>query len=394
MTLIKKVLQSKITSIVCIFVALINIFLFGSFSNDFVLEENASDISELVKNNETEYATISVFNNGNSPQTLPVSSEFYSMYSIFNINENKCTFAATGNANKNHDIQIKDISNSEKNYSILYADYNRNKEYNGHWKHDFYPLELMFRGENSRSGDAYSFCYVSQTDANTIMSLRGIDNYESLIGTNIRVVVDSTEYLYTIGNIYYEQNYFYQGLAETIGDFIFTYTTFPVGVKKENTYFLNSFQYQNKYYLNRIISKYDKNSFDVELNTFNLKKYDRDRLLRFFYHNDTSFNWVFVFSIILSSLLLFYSLAWAWFFFSPKNKIDLVIIVITLCLPYLLARLSFEMSKSILFFSYSSTVVNLIFIAVILATLAIFAFVKEHRKKIVRNNSYYEKIDI
>ena len=236
----------------------------GALLNNSKFEENATQIAYFAQNKTTGSEYLSFFAEEKKQNTIaPPTYEFLSTYGAFR--ETKVCFAGTVNANKKNDIKITNLQNNES-LSFLYAPTFSNIEYKGHYKHEFYPLELLFKGNHSY-GKNFLFCYISETHAKNILAQKGLepsmDAYESLLGETITISVDGTDYLYSIGNIYLETNYFYEGLTEVMGSFILTPSKMPNQLKCQALYFMRKYAYQNEFYMRRIKSMYDKNHHNI-----------------------------------------------------------------------------------------------------------------------------------
>ena len=345
--------------------SLLFVFPTGFFSNETFFEREAENIAKLAKQNPSaEYVNLLVEPQDNLSMPMP-SADFYNLYGIFNILENKCTFAGTGNADKAHSLTIQEISECE-NLSILFAESNSNIEYKGHWKHDYYPLELMFKGSFTKYNNAFSFCYIGESYAKKLLDLKGEDytedNFNALIGKdNIVFVCDGKEYVFTIANIYLETNYFYDGLQNVMGDFVVMSMSFPSEIRRQASFFLNQYKFQNKYYMNYICSRYSNDKYSLKLNKFNLTKFDNQNVTDFFVrkNDNQALSWFF---LILAIVLLIVSSVIMYLDLLPRNKMQAISFFVIAFSPYLLFKVIYLITKQTAIFSSFSSVANLIFI--------------------------------
>ena len=365
---------------------LIPLFLFfpaGAFNDNTKNEEVANQMAVAATKKTTGGQYLSILVEPNDVQTNPLnspSSEFYSTYAYFG--EQSPAFAGTVNADKTNSIYIKEIET--QNLSFLYSNINSNKEYKGHFKHEFYPLELMFKGDHVFA-DAFSFCYLSETQARNLLISRGLEineeTFKSLIGQKIIILFNNVEYTYSIGNIYLETNYYYSALSEVLGDFIFSYIRYPEGIKKQACYFMNRYYYQNLSFMKRISALYDNKQYSIKINHNNLKEDIDDVYLTSFYFRpknhllDILSALLFVFLLlnnVVSSLLV------SFINFNKRTWRVLLYPIFGL-LPYLIFLIVSHLTKSFLFFSGVSTI---IFFAVLLShfIFSIIVFFKYFNK--------------
>ena len=383
--------------------SILSLFPFGAFSTETTIEKNAGYIADIAKKNpDADYINILVESNGEATMPAP-SIDFYALYGIFNISENKCTFAGTGNAEKEHTLTIDEIPDCE-NLSILYAEANSNKEYKGHYKHDYYPLELMFKGATVKYNDAYSFCYISESQANRLLDEKGLqhtkENYESLIGKeNITFTCDDSDSrLYTIGNIFYETNYFYDGLRNVMGDFVMMSTSFPTGIKKQASFFLNKYSFQNKHYMNYICARFNSKDYSTKINQYNLSSsINESSAVNFFYLNSSAnvVSWMFAAVAIILFVLSIYIF---WRAFEPRKPSNYIPFFIILFTPYLLFKYLFLITKNISLFSYLSSVSNVAIIVIYSILFIVFLLnsIKQGKRTKERyaKGGFYEEITV
>lgn len=270
---------------VLFFASMISVFPSGSLLSSTKFEQYALTAASAAKTNTTngDYLSLSVTSN----ESIKMPSGFSEAHELNGIfRGDNFNFSTTVNSSKKQVISIPELS-SDINYSILYANTFSNRIYKDHYRHEYYPLELMFKGEHSVEKDDYSFCYVSQSQADVLldkMSLeKSSDNYEKLICSKINIDYEGTICRYSIANIYLETNSFYYGLKSTMGDFVVTYAKHPESFKQSFNYYLNVYPFQNSYFLKRISSIYMPNEYSIELDTANIiKPFDSNTIIGFF----------------------------------------------------------------------------------------------------------------
>ncbi len=356
----------------------------GGLTSSAVTEASADYVASLVDSDyvDGDYISLIVESKDQAEYPLPTSIyEFYSLYNLFRLNYSPASYASTVNANKSHTIVAEEFNNNS-NLSFLYTEYssNSNSEYNGHWKHHYYPLELMFEGTHTFQ-DSQGFCYVSQSQADILLSDQGFekmdgeysqDAYESLIGTNLHITIDETQYVYTIGDVYYETDYFYEALNQTMGEFLLVYYgSVPSELNFQSLYFLNAYTFRNNYSMDHILSNFIKDEYDAYVNDYNLdiENIDTDRILSFYYNDyssQTGRTIAFVFIIILSILCFLVSFILCDFYQLQNKYINILWLVVFAFAPYLIFKVIYLLSGNLYIFSSTGTIINLVFLLIYL----------------------------
>lgn len=285
------------------------------------------------------------------------ASEYRGLYGTFG--NKKVNYAGTVNADKATDVCFTEFDDSPM-LSYLYVSVGfQSKKYEDHYMHETYPIELMFDGHTSRIGDDFSFIYISQSHADSILKIRknvsetnfAISDYEELIRTSTIVNINGHEYSYTIGNIYLETNYFYDALHECMGDFVIGYNTYPEGMQKQAMFFMNSYEYQNKTHLEYALGEYNPSHYKYKLSkgiinaNLNNKKaltFTKD------YNVATIFSYfILVISITAISVSLFFIYKYNLF----EQNANYIYFALSSLAPYLLFYLIFKFSKSVYVFA-------------------------------------------
>ena len=280
----KKIFGNKrinlITILSLVFFSTLMIFPIGALHSSTVIENTSEYLADVAENHTINGNYVAMMiepKDGSKKKINNPYTEFHYLYGIFK--EGMATYAGSVNADKKHTIRMKDID-EEINFSFLNVDsgFGVNEYYKDKttgemiYKQEFYPLELMFYSNHPAVAGAFSFLYISQTRANSLLDKKGLDhnreNYQTLLNNPdnlISLEFDGVEYKYAIDNIYYERNYFYDALNETMGEFFLAGQRYPEGIKRQGLFFLRNYSYQNKYYIEYASSLYSQSDF-----TFNV----------------------------------------------------------------------------------------------------------------------------
>ena len=390
------------------------VFIGGIFSANTQIEKVANYATEVV-NTATEkgnLCALTVEATENSEPIADTNSEFHNLYGIFR--QNKITFATAINPNKEHSIFINGASD---NLSLLYVGPVGTKECDHgemRYRHLTFPIQTMF--EDGRYFDINSYIiYISKTHATKILEKKGVakqsdgtytfDDYETLIASPIVMTIDEEEFDFVVQNIYYEADYYYDGLHDVMGDFGIVSYYLPKGLNSErkNLYFLSDYTFQNKYFMDYINTVYSSKKYLVEVNDYNIvKEINTERLLSFYYGasiNRTQWLAIIIYIVggatFLSSFCLyFYGKVkkgnkrkvydyWIWFAF--------------LFTPYLIFNCLYLLTKEIAVLSENSSKVNGVFIILSIALFFVLdtatRTVKQKNKLFIDGDDFYE-VDI
>ncbi len=322
----------------------------------------------------------------NNPYT-----EFHFLYGIFR--EGLATYIGSANADKSHNISIKDLED-DTNFSILNVDSGFGvKEYyidetTGEmvYKQEFYPLELMFYSNHPIIPGSYSFLYISQKKADILLDKKGLehnrDNYYSLLNSLITVDIDGTEYIFAIDNIYFENNYFTKAINEVMGDFLLAGAKLPNTLKKQALFFLRNYSYQNKYYIEYSSSLYSEQFFNYKILNYNFNKGFQINENRLVFSNTRGIDALAVVLIIFSVLMLAGSIV-LLLLAKYKSKTYYYIIIGAISLiPYIFFWIIHAISGSVLFFSNLATACEMwILLTYVIALFVVFWIKKSKEKK-------------
>lgn len=398
----KKILEKDnfFIRLIVIFVALSLIFVAGIFSTDVKIEDTSQYASYVVKNNTPNKTVISLVvskKNENSEQLPSWETEFYSLYGSFK--ERTITFASTINADKHYDLKLNDgCNNISSSVSMLYfgplgtIQYPANNPTN--YKHYILPIELMFE-DSKKSYDVNRYIInISQSHANKLLLNKGytpqndgnflLEEYEQLIRTECTLIKNGTDISKVcINNIYLEKNYYFEGLKETLKDFVMVSYYLPWNLRneQENCYFLNDSEYQNSYFMRYINNVYGKEKYIIRLNHNNIiGDVDDKRIVNFNSNINSSLNWLSVFILTLSILLLAFSIL-IMVKFSVLIKKEIVLEAIILIIPYLLFYILYKIINNLLIFSSFSCKCYLFMTLGYLFIVLFITFLRVRRKK-------------
>lgn len=359
-------------NLVLILVAFILPFLAAYTSSDAKKEEMSNYITDRVKFN-TRNKSIMAVSVGTTNQSgaLPIDEEreFYSLYGIFR--QENITYASGFNINKEHVITIPDLNN-DINYSIFFNAKDSTVEYHGHYKHWYYPIEYMFEAVR-----LYEYCrymiYITQSQADALLEKDGIQrsqdgvflekDYKSLIKRLIKVNIDGQDETCIIGNIIYEQNYYYNGLKEVLNDFFAIAYYYPEGISLTNMYFFNNYSYQNTYFMNYINRVYNNKLYDVQVVKNNIiNEFNFNNVTNFYYGTYFTNNFVFItfiiFALILISITSVINFSKCW----KINYKYFFLCGVSIFLPYLIFFIIYKLRHSTLLFSSQGITLYVYFI--------------------------------
>ena len=359
--------KNKYICPIIIFAFFCIIFLAGSFSSNSNIDAAALYISNISSKHTFSKSIPVIAESTNSEKKsvlIDTATEYRFLHGIFG-GGNKAYFANTVNADKKETVICPTLNNTV-NYSFLYAESGfRNKKQEGspYYRHEFYPINLMFQGEHRHLSGSFSFLYISQSQADIILDNNNLEhnenNYESLLGTGLKLIMNNKEYLWVIEDIYIETGVYYSDIHDAIGDFFIGYNEYPDGFKKQAIYFLNNSKYQNSFFLEHIVSTFDSKSIALRFMDHTLNS---AVLLDIFNKKNVAFSAIFCsFSLICIAFLFIYC-----HFNKRFNKpIEIMIYFIAIMLPWIVFKLISLVTNSLLFFSTLSNNIYLIAIIVI-----------------------------
>lgn len=386
---LQKIKNKKLLSNIFNIIALSFVFVGGVFSKSTRFEEIADYATQVVINNteNQKYCAITVEKGKNSNDLYNADSEFHNLYGVFR--QEKVTFASAINADKKHDISIENITG---NLSMFYFGTIGSYEYKGHYRHTTFPLEFMFDEKDTYSVGRYHV-YLSQKQADQYLSSKigekangySSEDYESLISTLIPVKIDNQTFDFVIQNIYYNHNYYYDGLTEVMNDFIGINYYLPLDLRSEqkHMYFMSEYTYQNRYFMNYINENYNSKEYVVKVLHNNIVDVIDDKYLLSFYYSDqiANFDWLFVVCIIISVILYTISLI-LMFELNIENKYDsktFVLQMVLLFVPYLIFHLLSLVLHNNFLMSAISTKINGILVFIYFLICLILHYVAKNK---------------
>ena len=404
----KTVSRKKILSILMAVLGLSLVFIGGIFTQNTQLEKISEYATEVVTNhtNNKKLCAVMVGKTKESGSIADASSEFHNLYGTFK--QEKITFASMINADKQHDIKFS--YDGSPNLSMLYAGAVATIKYNGHFKHHMLPMETMFNDGNYYNVSRY-LAYISQSQADAVLDGKGVhrssdgyftnSDYKKLLGTLIPITIDGVPSDFVIQNIYYESNYYYNGIHEVSGDFIMVSYYLPNNLRDDqnNIYFLSDYSYQNKYFMNYINQTYSSKNYSVRINHYNIIDEINDDYLLSFYYTDATQNleWLSTFLFVISGFLLALSLFFAFSIIRASNfkssHFYLFLSFIFLFVPYLLFSSIYSISRNIAVMSEFATKLNVLYISIYTICLVVFGITGKKRllpKKTLSGGAYYE----
>lgn len=400
--------RSKIVGLLACFLGLSLVFVGGIFSQNTQLEKISEYATDVVVNHTTnkKLCALMVGNTDESGPIADASSDFNNLYGTFK--QQKITFASMINVDRQHDIKLP--YDNSPNLSMLYSGAIATIEYHGHYKHHMLPIETMFQDTNNYDISRY-LAYISQSQADAILDDKGISrcsdgsflisDYQSLLRQIIPITIDGMASNFVIQNIYYESNYYYEGIYEVSGDFIMVSYYLPNNLRQDQTnlYFMSDYSYQNKYFMNYINEVYSSKKYSIRVSHYNiLDEIDDDYLLSFYYTSKLeNLEWITTFLLLISGLMMIYSLFVAFSNLKSRpQKPGLLYIVSSLVVmlaPYLLFSLIYQISGNVAIMSETSSKTNLLYISIYAFCLLIIRIVTKKQifsKKHNKGDAYYD----
>lgn len=369
-----------------LFVSLSLTFVAGMFSKKTEFEVAGHEISEMVQNNtkDGEYSYMLVESvNEEKPLPRPYREYLY-WYNVFGDSRN--AFLGVVNGNKEHEANFADF-NQDQLLTFVYADVFSNVEYNGHWKHEYYHIELMFKGDHSYnySGGDTSFCYITENQARVILKNENptLEEYESLIGTKLKIMMDGVSTSWHIGNIILENNDVTDAITKLFGNWVLSYIHFPTGFNKQFCYIYNKYDFQNMYKLEYLHTNFNNpNDYSITYGINNLIKPIHNENITTIIQNTTTSNLAAEIIVLILAYVLFICCIYTFY----KNnlllyKYNVLWLFISLIFPYLLFFSFGKIFNNIILFSYSSLVYYFIPFCITLCFILFSIFIKRRKKE-------------
>ena len=381
------------------------IFLGGFFSSNTKFEQISEYVTD-VATNKTRNKPLCALTVGSTEDSGSIpnpDSEFHNTYGTFM--QQRIAFASAVNPDKEMLINFEGIQSN--NLSLLYGGAVGSIPYDEHFKHNTLPIELMFSDERMYDISNYVI-YISQEHADRILDSYNLPRqedgfhtaieYNSLLKQPISVSIDGVLSDFIIQNIYYQFNYYYEGLSEVMGDFVIFSYYLPGNLRAEqrNIYFMDEYVYHNKYFMNYIISSYPSRSYSLKINHYNLtEQIDEDFFLSFYYSkNINNFDWVNTTFVTVAILLLLSSLSLEFFIDSVKKKPVFwsILHLGVLFVPYFVFSTIYRFTGNIYFLPEAASKTNM-FVILIYSFIYVMILVYGSRfftKKNIYEKDYYE----
>ena len=369
-------------------------FVSGIYQPSTFIEQKANSIANIVLTETThkQYLPLIVQPKTDSKsKMIDPGTEFHDLYGSFK--ENIASYASMLNADHQHKAYFDSefYKDYDTNISFLYVRYGFNfSQYKGNiFKHEKYPIETMF-GRNVKGTTPRHLICISLTQANKLLDNKGLEhtssNYEKLIGEDINISIDGSPVEWKIANIYFEDNYYFEAIKNNIGDFVFVTAGEDEIMKNQSVYFLSSYAFRNKHYLNYALSLYSQEHFNYSFGNADLiDGYSIDPELCNFSssgQNGIIGNMFFSFSIIclVSSVVCL-------FFVEKLTFGYCALYVFSAFLPYFVFKFIYLVRNDLVFFSSFSTTCNwIMLLSVLVISIVIFLWrkyrlnAKNHRK--------------
>ena len=374
-------------------VSLSLVFFGGNFSSQYKMDEIAFAQSNTVKSNKINYLGLYVEETAEG-QLPDHEHEFYENYGVFR--QERANYMSAVNVEKDVDVLFNEIDNVES-LSMFYFGPIKSMPYKYQGKDvykDFiYPFIYMFKSVKVYPPAPFKYVInISQTQADKLLGDKEKTeaNYKSLLQTMITLTVNGDPYDFMIGNIFYETNYYYSAVRECLGEFVMVSYFYPKVLTRSNMYLFNEYEFQNTYFMDRILSLYSPSKYSLKVNHNNLSKpVDEKLITSFYYENISQQNWhatlMFVFSGVMSiSSILFICI----FLKLHKKMIWWIPIILSTLLPFAFFKLITKLSGKISLFASISTNINFYFSLSIILIYFIFAVV--HIVKFKREKVSYE----
>lgn len=397
----RKYFLINLASILMMIVSFSLTFVAGMFAENTKIESCARDVVNIVNSKVPTKDLLGVTVEAGESTTLPNSEDqFYKLYGVFR--QEKITFASGYNLTKQDDVRIDDLD-PNFNFPVAYLQYTQSSPVydrgHKHYKDDVYPIELMFPYDSE--GLSAKKIVISDIHARSLLKTKkGIikpddkytdDDYRLLLKDSLEVKVNGTPHDFIIQSIFYSDTYYVEGLYHTIGDFFFTSVYFPT-IKKQNLYFMNNFEYENKYFMEYLNKLYDRSNYRLNCVQNTLPEEINETIVTNFFYVETK-NTVFleaillIVSVVYLAVSLFFSIA----IVKEENIYWLLLKIMLAFVPFATFFAISNITKSILLFSYAGTLAHFILMSIYLVAVVVAYIVTKIK---VKNGERIDGIDI
>ncbi len=157
--------------------------------------------------------------------------------------------ALSFNGLKDHECDILDLEESGKNVTaVISSIFSNHYDKKERIILDTYYVELMFKSGVSDRSNVDNFCYISNLQADYLMSKNNLNDYSDLLGFVLSCQIDGAIYKWKIGNIFYESGSFCNSCSSLFGNYIISY----IGTPYNEIEFIQSFQQNTVHNINKI----------------------------------------------------------------------------------------------------------------------------------------------
>lgn len=388
-----KDLKKCILCFVLTFLSACTLLFSGTKSPSFNTYSSASYYADIVKRDNRINNIGLVVKQKSKDSIMPdTATELRSLYGAFG--NRISNYAGTINAEKKHSINFEEYEITE-NLSFVYVqtgvNVNKSKVNPTHYRMEFYPLDLMFKYYANSPTKFFSFMYISTIHARKIIDSKFPGMFESsiptselannhefidkceeeILGKGLQMDFDGTVKNFQVTNIFYAEDYFYNTIFRTLGDFVVGYNQYPDGFTKEATYFLNEYEYQNNFYLEYLERRYNDGNYDFGLVSKNYKsEWNYSKGFSFLEKQNYS---LFVILIIISVILIIASFI-LMFKFHLFNLTYSIYSLLSLLVPHFFGLAFYLITKNIGFFSPFYSNASLICV-ILFSILYLFCFI-------------------
>ena len=414
--MIKKArINQSLMRIILLIFSLSLVFISGSLSTDVKIEGISFYSSQVVTNNTVsrKHLSLTIKSNGSSGSLPQWESEFHSLYGSFR--ERIITFASTINAQKGIDLKLSDDKSIVSGcLSMLYFGPTGTIPYPvqnpTHYKHYVLPIELMFKDDKTSYDINRYIINISQAQANALLANKGLEpqpdgnylkeQYKTLIKTECFLIKDGNsdqKESVCINNIYLQENYYYEGLNETIRDFVMVSYFLPWNLRseQENTYFLTNSSYQNSYFMKHINAVYGIDKYDISVNKNNVTGYiDEKKIVSFNTEVVSSTNWASVLLLVLS-ILFIAGICLSNIWLNGYKTHNIVFEILSLLIPYFVFFVIFKITNNLLMFSSFSCLSYFFITASYLFLTLLIGFIRKNKiRKLTKSGGSMHEIHI
>ena len=304
-------------------------------------------------------------------------------YDIFSNAATESRNAFFGTVNGNKERRCRSSFAPEEEITFIYTNVNSNREFGDHWIHEYYHLELLFKGDYYVPSDCFSFVYLTETQARMLLDRQdpSLNDYRSLLGQTITIEMEEQSYSWIICNIVLENNNVSEALSSLFGNWMLAGSRFPDDYGKQYCYVFNKNVYQNYYKLNYLRGAFPEEYYSLKSGIANLKSSDQtfDFMLYSLRGVETKYG---PFIGFLVASLVFQALLIGVILLSPYRKRYLfaVISVASTLVLFALGKVVAHITKALFWFNYFSILISVVFLILqITIVVSCFAIRKRGR---------------